>query len=61
MRHAQRTVADNTGGVKQPAYDNAAVYEPACDLFGFENPEVEEEKGQFDKKGRRGIQIDRSQ
>lgn len=60
-RHAQRTVADYTGGVKQPAHDDAAVDEPASDLVGFENPEVKEEQGQFDKKGRRGIQIDGSQ
>lgn len=50
MRHAQHTVTDDTGRVKQSAHDNAPVNEPAGDSVGFEKSEVEEEQGELDKK-----------
>jgi hypothetical protein len=50
MRHAQHTVADDTGGVKQSAYDDAPVNEPAGDSVGFEKSEIEEEQGELDKQ-----------
>lgn len=39
----QRTVADDTGRVKESAYYYATVHKPTSDSVGFEEPEIKHE------------------
>lgn len=41
LRHANCTVADETGGVEKSTGCDASVYKPASDSVRFEKPEIE--------------------